>query len=525
MFRWLQATSTDESDTTCTTFISLDSEILATGTPTFAAETLPHEDDAAPPNKSALCCKTVPPGSVTDINAFAGDLSATSARHGLPGLPQDLPRTLQPRVPIRGPVTPEPISLGRATLSTVDTTNSVYESATSTPTCHVTSPSHSCVDRCTPDSKLYCQTSASSGDHLGDRSRGTQWYPGSTPPPNSQACTSWPIPNLQGEGRSSNSSGGTEEDAAVPSTRFDGASVACRGDFTPDAASPSGARAASPSLASRSPTVGGADVACPSPRSPPLSCATPGSGSRPGNDTGSSDEDEDDASDGAVSGDGDGDMDSVQQRFQTAVIQAVRNQLEVEAEKELLRKLAEATGAASRGGAPLPAGAKWAKGAGRPMEATTRRLAACFERAIQDAMEARTPPSAANWRRSAAGAAEDATGSAGLAEGLEEEIGAVRTRLMEFFDRAAHGRAQESDVRDAVQCSGRDDAVCDAHACGHGSPGSRAQEMCEGVVAGQGQVSCLLEVLLRGGLRWLFYEEGPHLEVLICKEPDRKKIL
>lgn len=242
------------------------------------------------------------------------------------------------------------------------------------------------------------------------------------------------------------------------------------------------------SLGSRSPK-------CPSP-SPPLSCNTPDSGCRRGNAAGSSEEEDedDDISDGAVSGDGDPDLaDSVHHRFQSAVISAVRNQLEVEAEKELLRKLAEATGAASRGGAALPAQAKWAKGAGRPMEATTRRLAACFERAVQDAMEARSPPSAAADARSGA-ACGDASGSPGTGEGP----GAVRARLVQLFNGTALGDALGSVRREAGHGERRDGAAGDSQAFAHGYLKSPAQEEPKGGVAGHNQVSCLSKFIWVG---------------------------
>lgn len=112
---------------------------------------------------------------------------------------------------------------------------------------------------------------------------------------------------------------------------------------------------------------------------------------------------------------GGGGGDWVKHSFQTAIYNAVRNQLEVESEKEMMRKLAAATGAAApAGGGGLPQEADWARGAGRPIEATTRKLAACFERAIHDAMEARPPSAekrAATPRPVTSAGEQDVTGS------------------------------------------------------------------------------------------------------------------
>jgi hypothetical protein len=106
--------------------------------------------------------------------------------------------------------------------------------------------------------------------------------------------------------------------------------------------------------------------------------------------------------------------DWVTHSFQAAIYNAVRNQLEVESEKEMLRKLAASTGAAApAGGGGMPQEADWARGAGRPMEASTRKLAACFERAIHDAMEARPPSAEGRTTRPTATASAGAPDPAG----------------------------------------------------------------------------------------------------------------
>eukprot|EP00884_Botryococcus_braunii_P011202 jgi/Botrbrau1/20082/Bobra.200_1s0085.1 len=481
----VRATSTDESGTTSTTFVS-----LASGNPdTEGGARFPTDD---PLFADPIALSEDDPSFSTDDTAFAEEGPSVAKKSALPR--EDTSKTDpmgNPEAWTRAPLTPE--VGGRLRTGTCVATSPVsqFESACSTPACDISREPTSSAACMYQDPDVSSTIPACAAEEVaqpghsrdGDQdlckspsvdaelpsvSFSTATYgkcasgPTSCPPydiydPRQPASAFFPE-HHPGNGRLWTSPCSTWED---PNDGQNDDDMDCSGAGNGPISGVECANIREGSPLSAHPWIPSWEsMACldatedehggvSAPPSPGLSCGTPYSHSQLG-----SHEDEekessasDDLSDGGLSAGEDHyeteNADPLHSRFRAAVIQAVRNQLEVEAEKKLLRKLAEATGAAAAGQV-LPTEAKWAEGAGRPMEATTRCLTDCFERAIQDAMEARTSPAAFE---SASGATDSVITqpSLPLADGemsgqdqVEASLGSTCRKLADYFDRAVH---------------------------------------------------------------------------------------